>query len=290
MNVLGERSSPLWGGSWTGIKLTILGEYLKTYTTILKKQRFHLTYFDAFAGTGVVELDRDTDEERFLAGSPVIALEVDDKPFDSLVFVEHKAERAAQLQQTIQELNAVSRARVIVGDANAELRTFCEHMGRYDRAVVFLDPFALDVEWQTVASVAASRKCDTWILFPISALLRTLPVDHLPVGQDAMAATRVFGDDTWTSLYRSTVQLSLDGERVERYARTRGIRPAIELYAKKLRGVFFDIAGQGGVLKNSKNSPLFVFMFAAGNETGAARAIPVASHIISNMCDETIEL
>lgn len=290
MNVLGERSSPLWGGSWTGVKLTILGEYLKTYTTILKKQRFHLTYFDAFAGTGVVELDRDIDEERFLAGSPVIALEVGDKPFDSLVFVEHKEERAAQLRQTIQEFDAASRARVIVGDANVELRAYCENIGRYERAVVFLDPFALDVEWPTVASVAASCKCDTWILFPISALLRTLPVDHLPVGQDATAATRVFGGNAWMSLYRSTVQISLSGERVEQHTRTRGIDQAVKLYAEKLRDVFFDIAGQGGVLKNSKNSPLFIFMFAAGNEKGATRAIPVASHIISKMCDETIDL
>ena len=290
MNDLGEQSSPLWGGSWTGVKLTILGEYLKTYTTILKKQSFHLTYFDAFAGTGAVEIERDADEALFLAGSPVIALEVDNKPFDSFVFVEHKRARAEQLRQTIQRFDAAARAQVIVGDANAELRKFCHNMGQYDRAVVFLDPFALDVEWQTVEAVATSHKCDTWILFPISALLRTLPVDHQPVGEEATAAMRVFGDDSWTSLYRSAVQLSLSGEQVERRTRNRGIDQAVRLYAEKLHGVFYDVAKQGGVLKNSKNSPLFVFMFAAGNKAGAERAIPVASHIIAKMCDETIEL
>ena len=290
MSVLDDRSSPLWGGSWTGTKLTMLGEYLKTYTTILKKQPFHLTYFDAFAGTGTVELKRDIDEEHFLAGSPMIALAVDDKPFDSFVFVEHIEAKAAQLRQTIEKYEAAERARVIVGDANPELRAFCKNMGQYDRAVVFLDPFALDVRWETVRAVAESCKCDTWILFPISALLRVLTVEHQPTGRDADAATRVFGDDSWTALYSPAFQLSLDGEPIEHRRRMQDFRPATRLYAQKLRDVFFDMAKSGGVLRNSKNSPLFVFMFAAGNEKGAARAIPVADHIIKTMCDEAIDL
>lgn len=163
-------------------------------------------------------------------------------------------------------------------------------MDPYDRAVVFLDPFALDVRWETVHAVAESCKCDTWILFPISALLRVLPVEHQPIDREADAATRVFGDDSWTALYSSTFQQSLEGEWIEQRRRAQDFRPATRLYAQKLRDVFFDVAERGGVLKNSKNSPLFVFMFAAGNEKGAARAIPVADHIIKTMCDEAIDL
>ena len=40
--------------TWTEQKLTILEQYLKQYTTALKHQDFHLTYVDAFAGTGFV--------------------------------------------------------------------------------------------------------------------------------------------------------------------------------------------------------------------------------------------
>ena len=41
-----------FGGDWTTEKLRILGEYLKAFTTALKKQKFKTGYIDAFAGSG----------------------------------------------------------------------------------------------------------------------------------------------------------------------------------------------------------------------------------------------
>ena len=35
-------------------KLTTISDYLAFYTVALSKQRFRLTYFDAFAGTGEI--------------------------------------------------------------------------------------------------------------------------------------------------------------------------------------------------------------------------------------------
>jgi three-Cys-motif partner protein len=35
------------------------------------------------------------------------------------------------------------------------------------RAVVFLDPYGMAVEWRTIAATAATRAIDLWILFPV---------------------------------------------------------------------------------------------------------------------------
>ena len=41
--------------------------------------------------------------------------------------------------------------------------------------VLFLDPFATEVEWATIEKIASFNALDTWILFPISAITRMLP-------------------------------------------------------------------------------------------------------------------
>ena len=82
-----------FGGLWTVEKLEILTQYLKAYTTLMKRMRFSLTYVDAFAGSGELSYRSDhglnlVDVEKFYQGSAKRAIEVHDKPFDSLVFVE----------------------------------------------------------------------------------------------------------------------------------------------------------------------------------------------------------
>ena len=90
MNQISEPPTT-YGGSWTGKKLEILARYLDAYTRALKNQPFKLLYIDAFAGTGFVEF-QDDDAKYLIDGSAAIAANVNDKPFDSLVFVEKRHE------------------------------------------------------------------------------------------------------------------------------------------------------------------------------------------------------
>jgi three-Cys-motif partner protein len=45
-----------FGSAHTEEKLGKLEEYLKVYSTALKHQKFRLIYFDAFAGTGDIQV------------------------------------------------------------------------------------------------------------------------------------------------------------------------------------------------------------------------------------------
>lgn len=53
-------SSQEFGGLWTEQKLDVVAAYLQAYTTALKRQRFRLTYVDAFAGSGWRRATRST--------------------------------------------------------------------------------------------------------------------------------------------------------------------------------------------------------------------------------------
>jgi three-Cys-motif partner protein len=271
-----------WGGNWTRTKLEILGAYLDAYTTALKNQPFKLWYIDAFAGTGTVELE-DEEGRAFLDGSAQIALDVRDRKFDRLIFIEQNAGKADALEQLPHlPSQGVSVRR---GDANEEVQQICASTDwRSTRAVAFIDPFATQTDWTTVHALARTKAVDTWILFPVQAIRRMLPRDALPESispQWAEHLTRVFGDESWRELYSDSPQLSMFGDRgVET---DRGFEGIVRLYRKRLETVFTHVAPQSRRLVNSQDSPLFEFMFAAGNPKGGTIAVDIATHLLTRM-------
>lgn len=271
-----------FGGSWTREKLRILEAYLDAYTTALKKTRFSLWYVDAFAGSGAIKaLDYD-DERAFLAGSTQIALSISDSMFDHLLFVEKDATKAMVLREQVVSLGAEERVRVEAGDANRVLPTFCDSMETLDRAVVFLDPFGTEVSWGTVEAIASTKKCDVWILFPVSAIRRLLPRKG-PTTHGAVLS-RVFGDESWRELQQPAVQQSFsffdDGPEMETEPGVEGIAKA---YLARLETVFAGVAQNPRILKNSRNSPLYLFMFAVGSPSGKDVALRIARHILTKI-------
>ena len=222
--------SASFGGSWTQDKLNILERYLDAYTTVLKNQPFSLTYFDAFAGEGQWSpsssyTDDDYGDFRELhLGSPRIALEIQEKPFDRLVFVEKDVTRSRSLQDLKAEYPKRD-VRIINGDANDEVPRFCDNMAQSDRAVVFLDPFATEVSWDTVTRIAGTHKIDCWILFPLGAIARMMPRHDEPSAALRGRLDWIFGGrEHWQGLYSPSEQLPLIGEPGAREVWQRGDR------------------------------------------------------------------
>ena len=43
----------------------------------------------------------------------------------------------------------------------------CEKDWSGHRAVLFLDPYGMEVEWKTIEAIAATKAIDLWLLFPL---------------------------------------------------------------------------------------------------------------------------
>ena len=278
-------TSASFGGSWTQDKLNILKRYLDAYTTVLKNQPFSLTYFDAFAGEGQWSpgsryTDDDYGDFRELhLGSPRIALEIQEKPFDRLVFVEKDVARSRSLQDLKVEYPERD-VRIINGDANDEVPRFCDDMAQSDRAVVFLDPFATEVSWDTVTRIAGTQKIDCWILFPLGAIARMMPRNDEPSPALRERLDGIFGGrEHWQDLYSPSAQLRLMGDPTQQRS---GSEAIAERYRERLESVFARVAPTRRTLTNSRNSPMFELFFAASNRRGAATAIRIADHILNN--------
>ena len=275
-----------YGGPWTLKKLDILETYLDHYTTALKNRSFKLMYIDAFAGTGYVGPFReDFDATEFTRGSAARAAHIRDRQFDRLVFVENDPGRCEELA-TLREEQPRRDIRIENADANEYLSKLHQDWNQW-RGVLFLDPFATQVAWSTIERIARFNALDTWILFPSSAIARMLPTskrpdDIAPGWNDRL--TTVFGDESWRGLYRESPQWSLFGD-VE-HERAPGVDGLLEIYKNKLTEVFGRrFLSRSRTLRNTKNAPLFEFLFCVGSPSpraiGAAHRI--AGHILENL-------
>jgi three-Cys-motif partner protein len=284
-----------FGGEWTVKKLECVKRYLDAYVKVMKNQHnFTTHYIDAFAGTGYVDLRKEQPNEPtlweeldeaqegaalFLSGSAAQSLDVDPQ-FDNYRFIEKDPERAKELQR-IQLLrqDLEHRIPVVKGDANDELQHLCSRWPHGHRGVVFLDPFAMQVNWDTLTALAGTRALDVWYLVAVGALNRMLPTNGKPPDEWRATLWRVFGTDDWPSLFD---QLDADDEQGDRVERVRGLQHLREFVIARLQSAFDAVSQNPLVLRNSKGSPLFLLCFAMNSANPSAQriALNIANHIL----------
>lgn len=288
-----------FGGDWTTEKLERLRKYLRAYTRIFstnrKAQYFTTIYVDAFAGSGhrsekdesghdapTLHDDADPEADSYKKGSARIALEVE-PPFNRYVFVEASEERARELMAMRSEFTTKKDAvRIERGDANAFLKHWCtETDWNRHRAVVFLDPYGMQVDWETLRALARTKAVDLWMLFPLGvAVNRLLTSQGPPPAKWADALTRIFGTEDWRKVfYPSRTETTLFGaDEIQRKDAT--LDTIGQFFLDRLRSIFTRVAPSPFPLLNSMNTPIYLLCFAAGNPRGAPTAVKIAQNIL----------
>lgn len=145
------------------------------YTTALKNQPFQLIYIDAFAGTGKINIGNE-DEYEIIDGSARLALQAKGQ-FSEYIFIEKNKAFAKELEEMVKQefQHKKSRVKILPEDCNQALINICQKVNwRSTRAVLFLDPYAADVQWETLKAVADTKAIDVWYLFPFSAANRMM--------------------------------------------------------------------------------------------------------------------
>ena len=283
-------TSQKFGGDWTAKKLNIFTSYLDAYLIALQNQKFKKIYIDAFAGTGEIET---SDGEAYLAGSAKRALSAE-KRFDYYYFIESDESKASELEHMIDtEFPHLKRFTTVYrGDANEKLSNIINDIDwRFSRGLLFLDPYATQVDWATLERVAGTKSIDVWYLFPFSALNRMLPKNG-KYGSWENTIDRLLGDNGWrTEFYKKDPQVSLfdlglidGGEDEDRVIKDASLEHIKEYIISRLETTFPCVSNNPRIFKNSKESTMFLFCFAISNESVAAQrlALRIAEHILKN--------
>src|SRR5215204_3021600 len=275
-----------FGGKWTKEKLEKVGNYLQTYATALKNQKFRLIYVDAFAGTGYINLTDKNESQlslpefeeievrEFVSGSARNALEVN-PPFDEYIFIEKNEKRFSELEKLkIDFPNLADRIFPITAEGNEYLQNFCSGDWRNKRAIVFLDPYGMQVQWETIEAIAHTQAIDLWILFPLGvAVNRLLKKDANITEPTKKILNEMFGTADWFEEFFKEKEIRGLFETQTVYEKTANLDSIAEYFNRRLDTVFAGVAKTPLKLYNSKNNPLYLLCFAVGNPNPKAKGL-----------------
>ena len=167
---------PDFGGSWSASKLDCVEAYATAYLKVMQQQHWaELRYIDAFAGrgkqavkdaAGKVGVDAELDSffgsasdrrdvKAFLEGSALRVLNASSQAtrgFERYTFIDSHRPSCEELRAAVSASNpdVTHRIEFACEDANAALdRCLADINWQTTRALVFLDPFGLEVKWST---------------------------------------------------------------------------------------------------------------------------------------------
>jgi three-Cys-motif partner protein len=289
-----------FGGGWTEQKLQILDNYLAAYSKIFRvnprARHLDTIYVDAFAGSGLIQqsANRKVEEQlfsefvkpdaiEFLKGSATRALH---HPFARYIFIEKSETRVAELEKLKALSTAGSRIAIRKGDANSKLESFVAATDwKKTRAVVFLDPYGMQVNWNTIAMLGETKAVDLWFLFPLGqAVMRLLQKRCEPPREWQQALDRVFGTHDWYSrFYKTEKQADFFEEEVTATHRVADSNAVTAFMIERLETAFHTVAKKPGILYNSQNVPLYLFCFASANPKGAPTALKIANDLLKRL-------
>lgn len=205
--------------------------------------------------------------------------------FDRYIFVDSSPARCAQLETLKEEFpNVADDITIRTADANLEIQKLCAMNWKSHRAVLFLDPYGMQVEWPTIAAVASTKAIDMWLLFPLGIGVNRLLTKSGDISDswrsrlDKLLGTADWYDEFYTVESTPTL-FGTDEQRV--------IKAATETigryFNERLKSVFAGVSENPAVLRNSKNCPLYLLCFAAGNARGAPIAIRIADNLLKGV-------
>ena len=271
-------------GPWAKKKLSQLGNYLHAYAVIMAKQSwcegFH--FIDAFAGPGSHEV-RTTksvnplqsmfdevaayakahpEQLEYLAGSPRVALTTS-PPFTSCTFVEKSSDRVAQLRLLKEEFPD-RKIQVRQADCNTFLCNAIRAKPGFwnrNRAVIFLDPFGMQVPWSTIEALGRTKAIDVLINFPVGMAIQRLLLrsgEFSP--KEKQKLDEYFGSPDWfTTLYKK--RTNLWGEDQTEKVEASG-EALVNWYRGRLKAAFGN-ASRAGLIRNTRKAHLYYLILAS---------------------------
>jgi three-Cys-motif partner protein len=274
-----------FGSAHTEKKLRLVANYLDRFVTALKNQPFQTLYVDAFAGTGAWSRTSAAHSEGLglieadliAKGSARRALEVN-PPFDRYVYIEKSRRKSSALEELHNEFPGLAnRIEIVTGDANEALQALCSQEDwRRTRAVVFLDPFGLQVDWATVEALGRTKAVDLWYLVPTGiGINRQVTTDGRILVEGGKRIDAMLGTDAWRSRMVKTERTPVDlfGKSEARTIKAGGVDEITAFFIERLATVF-----KGGVVKyglplGHQGRPFYTLVFACANSTKAASAL-----------------
>jgi three-Cys-motif partner protein len=284
-----------WGGAWTEKKLDAFEKYVKAYLTIMNRNSYWETiYFDGFAGSGTRKTECDTnlykkleisfEEENVYKGASERVLSLE-KSFTYYYFIDKNEQALAELKDSLGKFQTDRKEfQFRSGDCNTHLLSLAKVMVEKPRdyaALVFLDPFGMQIYWDSIKSLAGTRS-DIWILVPTGVIVnRLLGKNGELKYPDKLESFLGLSKEEISAFFykKETVKSLFDDEVTITSKVKKPIEKIAKLYADELNKIWKFVTLEPLVLANKNGVPIFHFVFASNNEN----ATKIAKDIIKKV-------
>lgn len=283
-----------WGGNWTDKKLDAFSKYVASYLKIMSKHSYWETiYFDGFAGSGDRKKVCDSklyknlfiteEEEKTYKGAAERVLTLPDGlRFNYYYFIDKNIESLKRLEQKLKNIPASKDVNIQYreGDCNMYLGELANAMKKNPKkyaSLVLLDPFGMQIEWNSIASLRGTRS-DVWILVPTGVIVNRL-LDKKGELKHVERLESFFGlssEEIKKMFYKQEHTRTLFGEETIIRKVSKPIEKIATIYSQRLKTIWKYVSEEPLVMLNTRNVPIFHFVFASNNKN----ALKIATEII----------
>lgn len=294
---MANQSRHRFGSASTELKLDVIGAYLRAFTTALQRQFPELLYIDVFSGSGAREVLHKAEPANLIEeareewieerrGSARIALDTQ-PPFTKLIFIEKKQ----AFCRALEELAAGYPGReveVFRGDANDTILKAINRSWSVARAVMFIDPYGMQLSWSTLEAIRHTEAVDVWYLVTLQGLCRQATKDRRDITAKKRAAlNRMLGTEEWEPAWYTPESAGTLFEFIgeQPFMGNERIADVAEMEAfvgHRLRTLFPKVSGPLR-FKTKNGAPGFALFFASSNPS--PKAYGLAAKIAESILD-----
>jgi three-Cys-motif partner protein len=153
------------------------------------------------------------------------------------------------------------------------------------RAVLFLDPYGLEVEWETLVQISKTKAIDLWFLFSLSGLYRQAARNYAALDKHKeRILDACLGTTQWREAFyeHNDVQLDLFGGSSSKTVRTAEWDDLLHFVQERLKTLFAKVPAP--LILPATGAPLYALFFAVSNPNVKAIGLSMraANHILKN--------
>jgi three-Cys-motif partner protein len=250
-------------GYWSEVKLDVVKDYAKAYSTILHAQTnppLHHVYIDAFAGAGV-HLSKTSGY--LVPGSPLNALNID-PPFKEHHLIDLDRDKANNLRELCRGRTDVS---VYDKDCNEVLLNEVFPKVKYQdykRGLCLLDPYGLHLDWEVIYTAGQMKSIEIFLNFPVMDMNMNA-LWHNPEKADPQQVARMtafWGDESWKNAVYEKGLFDFIFKADDSNAK---VSRAFQHRLKKVAG--FQYVPDPIPMRNSNKATLYYLFFASNKPT-----------------------
>jgi len=153
-------------GSWSEKKYSLLGGYCEIFNSGVKNKFQNRVYIDLFAGAGYVPIKG---KNKILKSSALISLSIP-TPFTKYIFCEMDESKMFALTERVKRQFPERDVLCLLGDSNQivdEVITEVKKLGPSTISFCFVDPFSLNLHFDTIEKLAKVGRIDFLILLAL---------------------------------------------------------------------------------------------------------------------------